>query len=118
MRVREWRDCIGRPSQMEETMNRLQHFWLAVLAMPLVLAGCQDGATGKKAATDGGYDVKGKVVAVDPVKPAVTLDHEDIPGLMKAMTMEFRVEDPKALEGIKAGDQVRGRLKKAESGYL
>jgi len=47
----------------------------------------------------------------------VTLHHEDIPGLMKAMEMEFRVEDLALLEGIKAGDQVQGRLKKGEAGY-
>ena len=35
------------------------------------------------------YEIKGKVVAVDPIKPAVTLDHEDIPGLMKAMKRAF-----------------------------
>jgi Cu/Ag efflux protein CusF len=51
-------------------------------------------------------------------KPAVTLDHEDIRGLMKAMQMEFAVEDSKLLEGIKAGELVQGRLKKTESGYV
>ena len=61
--------------------------------------------------------MRGKVVAVNAAKPAVTLDHEDIPGLMRAMQMEFGVQDPKLLEGIKVGDQVQGRLKKGESGY-
>jgi Cu/Ag efflux protein CusF len=93
-------------------------FWLIALALPLAVAGCQDGSEGKKAAEAKEFDVRGKVVAVSPAKPAVTLDHENIPGLMKAMRMEFVVEDPKLLEGIKVGDQVQGRLKQGESGYV
>ena len=90
----------------------------AVLIAALGLAGCRGGTTGTQAPTDKLYDVKGKVVAVDAAKPAVTLDHEDIPGLMRAMTMDFHVEDAKLVDGLKAGDQVRGRIKKTESGYI
>src|SRR5262245_1699477 len=57
------------------------------------------------------FDIKGKVVAVDAEKKKVTMDHEDIPGLMQAMQMPFDVESAKVLEGIKAGDKVRGKLK-------
>ena len=92
-------------------MKAQYRFWITVLILPLALAGC-------KGATDKEYDVKGKVVAVNPDKPSVTLDHEDIPGLMNAMTMEFDVADRKLLEGIKAGDQVQGRLKKQASGNV
>jgi protein SCO1/2 len=100
-------------------MKTYQALWFAVLALPLVLVGCKGGGEGTlRARGEKLYDVRGKVVAVDPAKPAVTLDHEDIPGLMKAMQMEFVVEDPKLLEGIKVGDHVQGRLKKGESGYV
>jgi protein SCO1/2 len=64
------------------------------------------------------YDVKGKVVAVDAQKPSVTLDHDDIPGLMQAMTMEFAVRDAKVLAGIAVGDSVRGRIRKDDGGYV
>src|SRR6516225_4104482 len=100
-------------------MKTYQALWFAVLALPLVLVGCKGGGEGtSRTAGEKLYDVRGKVAAVDPAKPAVTLDHEDIPGLMKAMQMEFAVEDPKLLEGVKVGDQVRGRLKKGASGYV
>jgi protein SCO1/2 len=75
-------------------------------------SGCAGTPTEKQ------YDVKGKVVAVDRQKPAVTLDHEDIPGLMKGMEMEFPVSDTRLLEGLRAGDQVQGRLKKTKDGYV
>ena len=52
---------------------------------------------------------------MDVAKPSVKLDHEDIPGLMKGMQMEFAVENAKVLEGLKAGDQVQSQLK-VESG--
>jgi len=84
-----------------------------VLGSTLVLTGCTNRLLEEKQ-----YDIQGKVVAVDPAKPVVTLDHEDIPGLMKAMKMDFSVENAAILEGLKAGDQVQGRLKKRESGYI
>ena len=94
------------------------HWWV-VLGLSFALTGCQGGG-GDKAKSAGAqqYDVRGKVVAVDAAKPAVTLDHEDIPGVMKAMQMEFAVADPKLLDGIKVGDQVQGQLKKGASGYV
>ena len=100
-------------------MKTYQVLWLVALALPLALVGCKGGVDGtSKTGSEKLYEVRGKVVAVNPAKPAVTLDHEDIPGLMKAMQMEFAVEDAKLLEGVKVGDQVQGRLKKGESGYV
>jgi Cu/Ag efflux protein CusF len=87
--------------------------WLA-LAILLFLAGC--GQTPKETAAKE-YDIKGKVADVAADKKAVTLDHEDIPGLMKSMTMKFAVADPKVLEGIQAGDQVQGRLRAEDGKY-
>jgi Cu/Ag efflux protein CusF len=99
-------------------MNTSKTLWFALLVLSLVIVGCKDGGDKSKTTGDKEYDVRGKVVALDPAKPAVTLDHEDIPGLMKAMKMEFAVADGKLLEGLKAGDQVQGRLKKGDSGYV
>ena len=55
---------------------------------------------------------------MDAEKKKVTLDHEDIPGLMKAMQMPFSVDNAKVVEGIKAGDQVHGKLKVKGSDYI
>jgi Cu(I)/Ag(I) efflux system periplasmic protein CusF len=35
----------------------------------------------------------------------ITIEHGDIPGIMKAMTMEFEIE-PKLLDGIESGDRI------------
>src|SRR5258708_1042159 len=100
-------------------MKVLPKLGLIGLALLLMLAGCKETERGgSKTAGDKQYDVRGKVIAVNGRKPAVTLNHDDIPGLMKGMQMEFAVADTKLLEGIKVGDQVQGRLKKNESGYV
>jgi len=95
-------------------MTAWKWFGWPALAIPLFLVGC--GQTPKETAAKE-YDIKGKVTDVAPDKQAVTLDHEDIPGLMKAMKMKFAVADPKVLEGIQAGDQVQGRLRAEDGKY-
>jgi protein SCO1/2 len=57
------------------------------------------------------YALKGVVVAVDPAKREVRVDHEDIPGFMSAMTMTFPVrDDPKVIEFLRPGDRIEARL--------
>lgn len=88
-----------------------------LLVVAALTAGCQlPGAATTEAAKL--YDVKGKVVALDRDKKVVTLDHEDIPGLMKAMKMDFAVEDAKVLDGLAAGDSVAGKLKAEGGNYV
>jgi protein SCO1/2 len=81
--------------------------FVAVLAV--LIAGCGKKTTEKK--TFKVYDIQGKIIAIRPDKEAVTLDHEDIPGLMKGMKMQFMVEDARILEDLQVGDQVQGKLK-------
>jgi Cu/Ag efflux protein CusF len=82
---------------------------LPVAAAILVFAGCQNNS--QPPAADKVYPIKGKVTAVNAAAKEVTIDHEDIPGLMKAMQMTFVVEDAKLLDGIKPGANVEGKLK-------
>ena len=101
-------------------MMKDSKLWLfpAVLSV-FVVAGCS-GESARKDSDPSArrYEIKGKVVSVDPKKPAIALDHDDIPGLMKAMQMEFAVDDAKILDGIKPGDEVKGELLKGKSGYV
>lgn len=91
--------------------------WLLIVALvvPVALASCGGG---EEAASDKQYPITGTVIAVDSGKSTVTIDHEEIPGLMKAMEMEYAVEDATLLEGIKAGDQVEGRLNVESGKYV
>jgi protein SCO1/2 len=98
-------------------MKTWQMLCLCALVLFFTLVGCKEKGEDKPAGV-GEYEVRGKVVAVDAAKSVLTLDHEDIPGLMRAMQMDFKVADAKLLEGIKVGDQVQGRLKKSDTGYF
>lgn len=97
-------------------MKAFYWFLLFVLAVPLVLAGCKGKEA--KSSAEKQYSIKGKVTAVNQAKPSVKLDHEDIPGLMQGMEMEFAVENAKVLDGLKAGDQVQGHLKVESGTYV
>ena len=88
---------------------------LPLFLVPLVLIGCQKESDVSKEKI---YDVKAKVVSVEMDKKTVVLDHEDIPGFMKAMVMKFSVDKANMLEGIKAGDQVHGKIKVKPGDYL
>lgn len=91
--------------------------WAVVFFGSLALAGC--GGNEQKSSVEKEHPIKGKVTAVDASKPSVKLDHEEIPDLdMKAMEMDYTVQNSKMLEGIKAGDQVQGRLKMESGKYI
>lgn len=48
----------------------------------------------------------GVVTKINMEMGSVELDHDDIPGMMPAMLMEFYVKDKKLLNGLKVGDKV------------
>jgi Cu/Ag efflux protein CusF len=55
---------------------------------------------------DGIYKSRGKVTKIDNELGSIELDHEEIPGLMPPMIMEFFVKDKSVLEGVEIGDLV------------
>ena len=56
------------------------------------------------------YDARGSVVEINANGKKVTLQHEEIKGLMPAMTMEFSVKSPELLDGVHPSDRVRFTL--------
>jgi Cu/Ag efflux protein CusF len=56
------------------------------------------------------YEATGEVVEIDPDAMHVTIDHDDVPGLMPAMRMRFATRDAGVLHGIAPGSEVRFRL--------
>ena len=55
---------------------------------------------------DGDYPAKGVVTKINLEAGSIELDHEEIPGLMPAMRMEFFVTDKKMLDGLSVGTKV------------
>jgi len=56
---------------------------------------------------DGNYDGTGEVTKINMELGSVELKHDDMPGLMPAMQMEFYVKDKTMLKDLKIGDRVR-----------
>jgi Cu/Ag efflux protein CusF len=63
-------------------------------------------------ALEGSWSADGIVRVIAPEINRIFIDHRDIPGLMEAMSMAFEPEDPKMLNGLAPGDQVRFTLQK------
>ena len=57
------------------------------------------------------YTLTGVVTAVDAAQSKITVQHEEIPGFMGAMTMAFPVrDDPKVIGFLRPGDRIEARL--------
>jgi Cu/Ag efflux protein CusF len=62
--------------------------------------------------------VRGVVRAVLPEAALIVISHEEIPGVMAAMTMGFRVASPEISNGVQVGDAVRFTLRAAAGGLV
>ena len=71
---------------------------LATCVALAALVACREG--GRR------YEGRGIVREVDPGLRQLVIEHEDIPGLMSAMTMNFDVGDPKLLAEAQPGEAV------------
>ncbi len=81
-----------------------------LLAVVFALAAC--GGAG-----NGDHTGHGIVKDLDPAKQEVTIDHEEIPGFMKAMTMTFQVSDSHLLKGVEPGQEVEFDLVYKKGAY-
>lgn len=62
------------------------------------------------------HPLKGVVTVVLPEKSAIGVQHEEIPGVMRAMTMSFKV-DRAVLEKAQPGDAVKGLITRRADGW-
>ena len=87
-----------------------------VLALALAV-GCRQKPASE--ATGSRHPVNGRAVAVDPAARTLTLAHQDIPGFMPAMTMDFVVleKDAPLLSHVSPGDEVTATLVVSDSRY-
>lgn len=77
----------------------------AVFAAPA--AGCGWFGAKKEVRT---YELEGRVVSVDRRAKQVVVAHEEIPGLMKAMTMGFPLKNERDLDRVRPNDRIAGTL--------
>ena len=87
-----------------------------VLKLALILfvfAASQCG--GSKPENQKRYPITGKVIAINKTEKTATINHEEIPGYMGSMTMEFRVKNDSDLDKMKPGDRITGDLVVADT---
>jgi protein SCO1/2 len=72
---------------------------LAALLLALTVLGCHSARHGQR------VEARGVVQAVDAALQQVVIDHEDIPGVMPAMSMSFDV-DAEVLAGLEPGQTI------------
>ena len=53
------------------------------------------------------YHLSGRIVSVETAKQQVTIDADDIPGFMMAMTMGYSVKNPGQLTPLSPEDQIK-----------
>ncbi len=95
-------------------MSRLKTFsTIVLLLLSFLLAGLFASCTSKPPAASPGakrYEIKGKVVSADRPNKKVTIDHQEIPGYMEAMTMAFTLPDDWAYEHLAPGADIQATL--------
>ena len=83
---------------------KLHKVFLALLLLCLCFAwACRRGNEKR-------FDLKGKVLVVEPDKHLVTVSHEDIKGYMPAMTMPFTVPSESDIKILAPDDQITATL--------
>ena len=60
--------------------------------------------------TERTYTLQGQVLSIDAPQKQLTVKHEEINGLMPAMTMPYAVRDAKLLNGLTPGDLINATL--------
>jgi len=63
------------------------------------------------------HPLRGVITSVVADKSAFMVKHEEIPGVMRAMTMMFQV-DATALKTFKAGDAITGLMSRQSTGWV
>ena len=84
--------------------TKIVFVFLSVLALSLLFGAACRKSNAKR------YDLKGKVLAVEPEKHLVTVAHEDIKDYMPAMTMAYTVPSESDLQIIAPDDEITATL--------
>ena len=56
------------------------------------------------------YDIEGEVLSVDRANKKASIKHEEIPGFMSAMTMDFTIKEDWVWDDLKVGSHIKANL--------
>jgi protein SCO1/2 len=78
--------------------------WAALTALTLLVTGCGESNPERE------YTLQGQVLSVTADRNEATIKHEEIKGLMAAMTMPYQIRDAKEYAGLEPGDLITSTL--------
>jgi protein SCO1 len=88
----------------------MRAFFLLIFVVSL-FAGCRsDGGVNGSSSFVRRYPFKGTIVSVDKAKRKAEIDHDEVPGYMEAMTMEFPIHEDWVWDELKPGADIRAEL--------
>ncbi len=94
----------------------MRYFIIFLLSISLFTA-CQKAEQQTASADAKRYPMKGKVLSVDRANKKASIEHEEIPGYMEAMTMNFPIRADWVWDDLTVGSDIRAELVVDDSGY-
>ena len=76
----------------------------------LLFSACERQVSAPSSSETKRYELKGKIVKVEPGGKRIVVAHDEIKGFMEAMTMPFAVKDEAVLKQVQVGDQITATL--------
>lgn len=77
---------------------------------------CHEEAATQPAPAPATHPLQGVVTGIMADKSALLVKHEEIPGVMRAMTMMFKVE-PAVLQQVQRGDAIKALMSRRDDGW-
>lgn len=81
-----------------------------LLFTAVISSGCGSQPPAANAAEKRSYDFRGTVISIDKAAKTARIEHEEIPGLMPAMTMDFPIHEDWIWEDLVPGVDIRAQL--------
>jgi protein SCO1 len=101
-----WRKTISRIASLNSATGILHAAGVVSCVLLAFLTACKPQPAKQFGPPDGRYKLKGEVISVDKTNRELVIKHEDIPGLMAAMTMPYPVKNDKELNAAAKGDLI------------
>ena len=89
----------------------MRYLFILLFAAAILVNGCGgSGQTNSDPSKQKRYEMRGKVVSVDKLKKTAKIEHEDIPGYMEKMTMDFPIHENWVWDDLQPGVEIRADL--------